>query len=1691
MKWQDVRDLLMNNKAVSGYLVTLIILFGGIFSLTGVDYDYKIVEESPSLSVAYLNVTTSYWRVCFDHFGEDKDIIHKKTSRGRTLWVNLDNVNNLVSSNEPVEVQWFFPTYGGRWRNVKDGDCWDRRKVNKNKLVVKKRPSQEVIWNFELKDIDIKDKIEAYPMKTKFFPKKNFGVDYIDGGYNIGVDGDVIRLDYVDKVSHEKIFFMTTHVDTMSGTPDGKVLLNTPEHIKDTSIFMIRSDLPLAVEGCRIRYQSLFIDLCNEDETNTITEYEGYMTAEANTAVYSSNVVSVSGGSKADPIKHPSIVDDVSNQAAFGNSSATAFHSNTTLQINASAVVQLDSDETLALGGELNIYGEYIIQGAVNMNITDGTVDDVNVFNGGVLNLTDASPSSDYIPSEGTSFTSKIIGLSGAAYPDRWELDCDAGGTLYMRDASLEWFDADLMDDECDVDIRRVKISQVNYNSRGLELCTGDSVDYAYFTNENGNGGHTTGTDAYIDMGNSAGCDLDISNIRFNGTGGNGKPLIFGWYTTDLQIRNSTADHFGTYTRTTSTDKTVIRFFNTTFNGDGSADGINLSNVVTYWSLGGFNKSTNISVNYPIHVFVKESGGTAIDGATVNTSFRKKNDSATSWGSWTSGPSGTTGSSGHLTSQIMVMVYKAVYNNESWIYEWRISANHSSYTETNTSTYNFTNKGTADLITLSLGTPTSGSGATQDWSGGSYTGVAPNCSGASNITITEDTTWENMKWINLSCDVTVDGANFTMDNVSFHPNSSASQQYGMWFKTGRNMHVKFYNSTIQPAANFTFYSKEYERFEEYNWLGANGDEYAIRWEFIDNTFYNLGQKNDNSGQNLKAAGSIIQVPKYVIYKRNTYESCGNAGYIILRNTVSPAQVNFTNNTCNDIRHTCMNWRNGNGEAWNGGPNFIAGNVTCNGRWKNGMVTTASMCHYSANTINERLNHVTGTALGYSSDFVGPNTAPIVHDMYWYNTRMGDDFNKYVDGGHIFNCTYRNIEQVAVYMYGGCDNNVFEDLRIYNVSAYPGGTVNAQCIWLPDESNDYGDTTNNTYRNIICSNARVCIQAQNGGDVSSYPNYFENIQCNNISSKGLWVSSGGYVWLTKSNFTNHTNLILDIDSNANLTAYWNNFYDVTTFDIDTTGVQMYNSSNSSGNYHSNHTGPDADNDNIVDNAFTYGGTTGRTDPYPLAAPYNGTAAWMGAAPSAGESTGPFITATNKTLELGDFTTHDANATDSTGVNTSTWHVNDTDFSIDATGLISFTTLSVGTHYVEISVLDTSVNKNNGTRDWTVTVSDTTSPSLQMEDKTIIINNDVSHDVNATDAAGVDTSTWNVNDSQFDITTAGVVSNNTALSGDVYYILVSVLDNNANNGSKVWNLTIVDTSTPSISVVNQSIQFGTAISHDANATAGYAIDTSTWRVNDSTFTIDASGIITNATAMGSGVTHYVEISVADTQGNNGTRDWTVTITDTTNPTVDSVTKTIYETALSVDLNATDASGIDETTWTVNDTTNFAIATNGILSNNTALTIDETYYLNVCVNDTDGNNGCAVQYIHYREGGVGFNYTYGGSITSLVFSPTTLNSQDVAPTGQTASVPAYRVCNEGGTDSGDGFEAKLNASLPTGITMTMYTSNAPSSAVTLTTSYQYVNGTGSASVPSGACNEFWVWLDLDDPSSGGSFDLLWRLT
>jgi len=329
----------------------------------------------------------------------------------------------------------------------------------------------------------------------------------------------------------------------------------------------------------------------------------------------------------------------------------------------------------------------------------------------------------------------------------------------------------------------------------------------------------------------------------------------------------------------------------------------------------------------------------------------------------------------------------------------------------------------------------------------------------------------------------------------------------------------------------------------------------------------------------------------------------------------------------------------------------------------------------------------------------------------------------------------------------------------------------------------------------------------------------------------------------------------------------------------------------------------------------------------------------------------IAPSDKIIEFGDGLNYDLDATDLSGIDD--WGLNDTTyFDIDGNGVITnITSINVGIYWLEVNVNDTFGNTLMDI--FKVTVQDTTSPSwVQVpSDKIIEFGDGLNYDLNATDLSGIDE--WRLNDTTyFDIDGNGVITNITSINVGIYWLEVNVNDTFGNILTETFKIAIEDTIAPTWDEMptDQLFEFGEAFNYDLNASDASGIDH--WWLNDTTyFDIDGNGVITNKSLVPIGE-YWLEVYINDTYSNTLMDNFKIAVQDTTSPSwvlfpsdkIMELGDTFY-----YDLNATDLSGIGS--WELNDTTNFAIDGDGIITNK-SLVPTGVYWLEVIVEDIYSN-------------------------------------------------------------------------------------------------------------------------------------------
>ena len=138
-------------------------------------------------------------------------------------------------------------------------------------------------------------------------------------------------------------------------------------------------------------------------------------------------------------------------------------------------------------------------------------------------------------------------------------------------------------------------------------------------------------------------------------------------------------------------------------------------------------------------------------------------------------------------------------------------------------------------------------------------------------------------------------------------------------------------------------------------------------------------------------------------------------------------------------------------------------------------------------------------------------------------------------------------------------------------------------------------------------------------------------------------------------------------------------------------------------------------------------------------------------------------------------------------------------------------------------------------------------------------------------------------------------------------------------------------------DHGLEYDTDFYYDLNATLPHGL--SDWWINDTAnFAIDQDGKVTNITTLPLG-SYGVEVSVNDSLSYILEGEFTLTITDSTDPTWDEpATNRLIEfgNKFSYNLNASDTFGIHH--YWINDTSQFTIDGNGVIANISMLPVDE---------------------------------------------------------------------------------------------------------------------------------------------------------
>ena len=85
-------------------IISLII---GLLNLAGISYSFD-EDKLCSDCFSEIRVNSTYWEIKAEHAG-NKDVVFKKLNRSRTLWVNLDKIDELVDTVPKIKTEILVP----------------------------------------------------------------------------------------------------------------------------------------------------------------------------------------------------------------------------------------------------------------------------------------------------------------------------------------------------------------------------------------------------------------------------------------------------------------------------------------------------------------------------------------------------------------------------------------------------------------------------------------------------------------------------------------------------------------------------------------------------------------------------------------------------------------------------------------------------------------------------------------------------------------------------------------------------------------------------------------------------------------------------------------------------------------------------------------------------------------------------------------------------------------------------------------------------------------------------------------------------------------------------------------------------------------------------------------------------------------------------------------------------------------------------------------------------------------------------------------------------------------------------------------------------------------------------------------------------------------------------------------------
>ncbi|ERJ11895.1 immunoglobulin-like domain-containing protein [Haloplasma contractile] len=259
--------------------------------------------------------------------------------------------------------------------------------------------------------------------------------------------------------------------------------------------------------------------------------------------------------------------------------------------------------------------------------------------------------------------------------------------------------------------------------------------------------------------------------------------------------------------------------------------------------------------------------------------------------------------------------------------------------------------------------------------------------------------------------------------------------------------------------------------------------------------------------------------------------------------------------------------------------------------------------------------------------------------------------------------------------------------------------------------------------------------------------------------------------------------------------------------------------------------------------------------------------------------------------------------------------------------------VGTYTITYTVRDLS--NNSSTDSITVTIEDTTAPSITgLQDQTYEVGSEEPNwldGVTATDNydGPIYLTLDHVDTTNVDMNTVGT-----------YTVTYTVTDANGNTTTETITVAIVDTTYPTITGLQDQIyEVGTP---EPNWLDGVTATDN----NDESFTLTLDNVDTTNVDMNTVGTFTVSYTVTDANGNTTTESISVTIVDTTNPTITGLQAQTYE------VGTTEPNWLDGLTATDNNDESITLTVDNVDTTSVDMNIVGTFTVTYTVTDINGN-------------------------------------------------------------------------------------------------------------------------------------------